>query len=343
MHKVDTASVTIRDVAKRAKVGVGTVSRVLNDHPNVSDATRARVVAAIDALDFKANRHARSLSLGRTMTVAVIAPFFTIPSSVMRLRGIEAALSQSEYDMMLLNVDNSQQRERHFDSLVRGGRADAVLVITLVPNSAEIERLQQQAIPMVIIDRNVPQVSSIYIDDYLGGKMATEHLLQLGHSKIAFISNFIDDPLLHPFELSSSRLRFEGYSAALANAGVTPNHSYHMRGGHERESARVLSLDLLQQDDPPTAIFAASDTQALGVINAAAELNIRIPDELSLIGYDNIEAAELVGLTTIHQPLYETGFLGAQALLSRLSTPAPVSSVELPVSLIVRRTTAQLS
>lgn len=336
-------NVTIRDVAKKAGVGVGTVSRVLNESPSVRESTRSRVLAAIEALQYSPNPIARRLSLGKTHTIGVIAPFFTTPSCTERLRGIESALIQTDYDFMLFNVESVPRRNYHFQNVPRKERIDGLIIITLAPTDTDIARFERNNIPTVLIDRQHVGLPFVAIDDVMGGKLATQHLIDLGHRRIGFISDFIQDPLQDPFQFSSSNDRFDGYRQALAQAEIPFQENYHIQGPHTERYAEELAGELLSLPEPPTAIFATSDTQAIGVMQAAKKLRINIPADLSLIGYDDIEIAKYLNLTTIRQPLAESGIRGVQLLLDQIQNSKDIDVQQLlPLQLVVRNTTGPL-
>jgi LacI family transcriptional regulator len=331
---------TIRDVAKQAGVGLGTVSRVINDSPQVSQATRERVMSAIATLNFVPNPTARRLSLGKTLTIAAIVPWFTRPAEVERLRGVEHTLAESEYDLVLYNVETPEKRNTYFRDVPRSERADGVLIVSLSPRDDDVERLAHSTLPIVLVDANhhsLRSLNRVITDDVAGGRAATQYLINLGHTRIGYIS----DPIDTPFNFTSSRDRLKGYRQALQAAGIPWRADFHGQGEHGRYEARRLACEMLQQPDRPTAIFAASDTQALGVLEAAQDLNLRVPEDLSVIGYDDIEISEYIGLTTIHQMLYESGKRGVELLLEVLINSAmnPQCDV-LPTRLIVRKTTA---
>jgi DNA-binding LacI/PurR family transcriptional regulator len=331
------STATIRDVAKRAGVGIGTVSRVLNNSPSVSDATRTKVLSAIEALDYTPNPIARRLSLGKTLTIAVIAPFFTRPSVVERLRGIEQVLADSEYDLIVFNVETSKRRDIYFQDVPRRERVDGLLVISLMPLEEHVQRLLQSETPTVLVDVSHPRFSQVVIDDVVGGRQATEHLLSLGHRKIGFLSDYNDST----FFFTANRDRFSGYRDALEEAGIDVRPQYSVHGEHSRESAYEMSYRLLTLPDPPTAIFATSDTLATGALEAAHDMELDVPEELSVIGYDDIEMAEYLNLTTIRQRLFESGVRGGELLLEALDSPPPEPrQVVLPTDLVVRATTA---
>ncbi|MCK5427900.1 MAG: LacI family DNA-binding transcriptional regulator [Anaerolineales bacterium] len=340
METVPVKPATIRDVAKLAGVGLGTVSRVINNSPLVSEATRERVNLAIADLTYVPNPTARRLSLRKTLTIAAIAPFFTRPSFTERLRGIENSLAESEYDLIIYNVETVERRESLIREIPRRERVDGVIIIALSPREEDIPFLSQADVPVVLVDTNHPSLTMlnrVVVDDIEGGYTATQHLINLGHRRIGYIS----DPLENPFNFTSSLYRYRGYTQALEDAGISYRHDYHGQGEHGRYEAHRLSKQMLSLPDRPTAIFAASDTQAMGVMEAARELKMRIPDDLSVIGYDDIEVAEYLGLTTIRQLLFESGQRGVDILLNALENPSkgPVCE-KLPTELIVRQTTA---
>src|SRR3954462_9956679 len=340
MESLPTISTTIADVATRAGVGVATVSRVLNRRPNVRPATRAKVLEAIDALNYRPSPLARNLSLRRTHVIGVVVPFFTSPSAVERLRGVATALARSPYDLMLFDIESEDRREHAFQIFDRGDRSDGLLMISLIPPDDEIERLRTARLPCVLIDAPHPAVPCIVIDDVRGGELATSHLIELGHSRIGFLG---DSPP-PPFRFAASRDRTRGYEQALEHAGIELRPEYVREGTQSHHVARSTAIDLLRLPQPPTAIFAASDTQALGVLEAARILGLRVPEELSVVGFDDIEVAAYVGLTTVRQPLFESGRLGAELLLEMISggvqDNADRKTEELAVELVVRATTA---
>lgn len=328
---------TIQDVAARAKVSVGTVSRVLNNSPLLSPRTREKVLDAIRELDYRPSQLARSLSLGRTNTVGVIVPFFTQASVVQRLRGVVDTLRGTGYDLVLFSVDSPAQREEHLRNLVRRDRAEGLLIFSLRPQDRDAERFRSARVPVVLVDAVHPSLPHVIVDDVQGGFLATRHLLDLGHRRIAFVG----DPVDNPFGFTSSRDRRDGFLRALAEKGIAPPAAYLKEGAHGRHVAHRLTSELLGLPEPPTAIFAASDTQALGVQEAAQQAGLSVPGDLSIIGFDDIEVAPYVGLTTVRQPLYETGARGAELLLAGLrgQTMEPVREV-LPLEVVARKTTA---
>jgi LacI family transcriptional regulator len=327
---------TIAQVAKQAGVGVATVSRVLNCSPAVRDETRRRVLDAIADLGYSPNAAARALSTGRTRAIGVVAPFFTRPSVIERVRGISRVLAGGGYQLVLFGVEQPCERTAYFRALPEGGGLDGLLSISLCPSDGELERFAAAGVPVVLIDHPHPFVTAVHTDDHAGGRAATEHLLELGHTRIAFLGDHEDGE----FGFTSSALRRAGYEAALADAGVDVDPALVRRGPHEREAAAALTFELLGGDDPPTALFAASDTQAVAALEAARGQGASVPGDLSIVGYDDIELARYLGLTTVAQPLEESGTLGAELLLAALEG-VPASGRKLQVELIARSTTGK--
>jgi DNA-binding LacI/PurR family transcriptional regulator len=325
----------IADVAALAGVGVATVSRVMNGSAQVRPATRDRVLEAIRTLNYRPSSVARNLSLQRTMVVAALLPWFTNPSAVQRVRGIVEGLSSSRYDLMVFDIESEARQRRAFELFDRGDRADGLLVVSTLPPEQEVERIRAARIPCILVDAVHPALPSIAVDDVAGGELATRHLVELGHRRIALIG---DPPPEFRFEWSRDRTR--GYERALHQAGIEVRPEYVREGTRLLHVARAIAAELLTLPERPTAIFASSDTQALGTLEAARTLGIRVPQELSVIGFDDIEVASYVGLTTVRQPLAESGRRGAELLLRALGgRPVDLRTELLPLELVVRGTT----
>ena len=333
-------AVTIRDVARHAGVSVATTSRVLNGKDVVNAQTRSRILTVMEELGFTPSPAARRLSLGRTLTIGVVVSFLTRPQATERLRGVDLVLTDSDFDLVIYNVETVQKRDHYLGTLAESQRTDGLLVLSLPPVDAAVPSLLRSPIPVVFVDVHTPSVDAmprVVGDDAAGGAMAARHLLDLGHTAIGFVGDAVADP----FGFTSSRDREMGLVRELARAGITIPPEWVGHGAHGRYQARDLAHAMLSRDRRPTAIFTASDTQALGVVAAARELGLHVPDDLSVIGYDDIEAADYVGLTTISQQLLESGRRGAETLLAEIdarSEQAPV--VRLEPELVVRATTA---
>lgn len=333
-------TVTIRDVARQAGVSVATVSRAINGKQVVSAQTRDRILSVMQDLNFSPSPAARSLSLGRTLTVGVVVSFLTRPQAAERLRGVDAVLADSEFDLVIYNVESVQKRNHYLGTLAQSQRTDGLLVMSLPPQPDAVHALSQGPIPVVFIDvhtTSVAAMSRVVGDDVAGGALAARHLLALGHRAIGFIGDAAEDP----FGFTSSRDRQDGLIRELLSAGITIPPEWIGHGAHGRYEARELAHGMLSGNVRPTAIFAASDTQALGVIAAAREAGLHVPDDLSVIGYDDIESADYVGLTTISQQLVESGRRGAEILLAEIEHRSEQPRIaQLAPELVIRATTA---
>jgi LacI family transcriptional regulator len=324
-------TVTIRDVARHAGVSVATASRALNGKDVVNPATRDRILSVMEELGFSPSPAARRLSLGRTLTVGVVVSFLTRPQAAERLRGVDAVLTDSEFDLVIYNVESVQKRDHYLGTLAQSQRTDGLIAVPV---------LTRGPVPVVFIDVHTPAIAAmprVVGDDAAGGALAARHLLDLGHTAIGFVGDALQDP----FGFTSSRDREQGLIDELTRAGISIPPAWVGHGAHGRYEARELAHQMLASESRPTAIFTASDTQALGVIAAAREIGLHVPDDLSVIGYDDIEAADYVGLTTVRQQLLESGRHGAEVLLAEISARSdqpPV--VHLAPELVVRATTA---
>lgn len=328
--------VTILDVAQRAGVGVGTVSRVINDSPHVSDATRAKVQAVIEELGYRPSTVARALSSGRSSTIAVIAPHATRPSVVERLRGIIDVIGTDEYDLTLCSVQSPAQREFFINKHATLQRATGAILVSTDVAQHELEAFADSEVPVVVLDHEAEGAPSVVIDDHAAGALAAEHLISLGHRRIGLVG----DTDTGDYRSRASVQRQHGFRGALLSAGISEPTSLERTGDHSEHSAHVEASALLKLDEPPTAIFATSDTSAIGVLQAARELGKAVPEELSVLGFDDLWVARLFELSTVSQPLYESGVTAARILLDMVAGNEVAQRTELPVRLVVRTTTA---
>jgi LacI family transcriptional regulator len=330
------ARITVYEVAARAGVSISTVSRVLNSPDKVSEPTRSRVMSAVDDLGFvpKAEAAARARKIqGR---IGVLAPFFTYPSFVQRLRGVAAALADSSYELVIYVVDSAVQRDAYLSTLSVTRRVDALIVMALPFGDAIAERLLAHDLATVLVEFARPGFSSIEIDNRAGGRMAAEYLLGQGYERLAFVG----DTDLPEYAIHTSDARLDGYRAALAAAGVPLPDDYVALAPHGQEPARRATRALLSLPTPPNAVFAASDTQAMGVLKAARECGVSVPRDLAVLGFDDLEAADYIGLSTVRQPLDESGRIAADLVLRLLASG--VSSpqrIRLSLTLAPRETT----
>jgi len=271
--------------------------------------------------------------------MGVVVPFFTHASAVERLRGVVDELRGSRYDVVLFNVESPLHRDEHFANLLRRDRADGLLIVSLPPPPAALARLAAEGVPIVLVDARGEGVPTVVTDDVAGGREATSHLVALGHERIAFIG---DSPN-NPFGFTSSACREQGYRRTLADAGIPFDHRFVRHGAHERAVGRRLAEQLLALADRPTAIFAASDVLATGVLEAARAADVDVPGDLSVVGFDDIRFARYMEppLTTVSQPMRAIGEGTVRLLLAILSdgTVTP-DSVTLPHTLVTRGSTA---
>jgi LacI family transcriptional regulator len=326
---------TIYDVAERAGVSITTVSRMLNAPDKVNPETRERILAAIDNLGFVPKAEARARALQQTGRIGVITPFFTAPSFVQRLRGVASVLSKENYELVIYTVESAAHMESYFASLPLTGNLDGLIVMSLPISDANVHRLGTHHVQTVLIEYPHPHLSSVEIDDVAGGRMATEYLIQKGHRRIAFLGDTdLPEYAIHPVSL-----RLTGFRQVLQGAGIPLPEEFVRLAPYTQEQTRQAAGELLSLPNPPTAIFAATDFQALGVLKAARQLGIDVPRQLAVIGFDDLDMAEYADLTTIRQHLDESGRLAVEILFSRIADPSrPPQHIHLPPTLIERQT-----
>src|SRR2546421_4322475 len=280
---------TIADVAAASGVGVGTVSRVINGAPNVREATRFAVLKVIDQLGYRPSHLAASLSRGTARTMAIVVPHLTRPSVVMRLAGALAVLDEQGYDTVVCNVDTPQQRDHHLAALTKRHRADGVIVVSLRLSRQQLESFQRAGVPLVTVGVLAPGVPQTVTDDVTGGRLATEHLLSLGHRRIGFVGDTAHRMSPANLGFSSSQHRLRGYRQALAAAGVDYDPGLVRRGPFGPANAQALAARLLALPVRPSAIFAAADTQAVGGLPGAERCGLAVPGTLAVCVVYEIE------------------------------------------------------
>jgi DNA-binding LacI/PurR family transcriptional regulator len=329
------AEATVYDVAEKAGVSIATVSRVFNSPEKVNEVTRARVLAAIDALGFVPKAEAVARARKANGQIGVLAPFITFPAFVQRLRGVARALASSPYDLVVYTVDSSARRDGYLTSLPLNRRLDGLIVMSLTVDDADARRLVTHELETVLIEFNHPSFSSIEIDDQAGGRMVAEYFIAQGHRRCAFVGE-IDLP---DYSIRPSDKRRLGYCQALQEAGLSLPDEYVALAAQGLEPAQQQAHYLLDLPEPPTAIFASNDTQAMGVLKAARERGVAIPSTLAVIGFDDQDIADYLGLTTIRQHLDESGRVAVELLLSRLADRSrPLQHIRLPLTLVKRET-----
>ena len=282
------------------------------------EATRAKVLRAIEQLGYSPSHLAAALSRGTPRTVAIVIPHLTRPSSVERLAGALAVLARYEYDTMVCNVDTPAQRDHFLATMVTRHRADGVIVMSLPLRRSQLAAFAAAGLPLVTVDVRAPGVPQTVIDDVAAGRLATDHLLGLGHKRIGFIGDRVQRAVATALGFTASHRRLAGYRQALTAAGLVPDQALIRLGPHGPANAEAMAAELLGLPDPPSAIFAASDTQAMGVLAAADRSGAEVPRDLSVIGFDDIQSAALLGLSTVRQPLEHSGAQGAERLCALL-------------------------
>lgn len=327
---------TIEDVATAAGVSVATVSRALRNLPNVADSTRARVEAAALELEYHADPAASRLATGRSRSVAVVVQLLNGWYSSQVVAGVEAVCAESGYDTIVVGVGPGSHGENLFSpssSIHR--RVDAIIFVDVRVSSGELETLSSQSLALVSVGHELPQIPSVGIDDVEVGRIAARHLIGLGHRRIGLINGPDELPFVVPHQ------RENGFEEAMRAEGIEPDPSLYIPGNFTVQDGADALSTLMDRDDPPTAIFALADEMAFGVILAANERGVRIPEDVSLVGVDDHDVAPVVGLTTVHQDVAEHGARAARLVVDQLAHREHAADPEpAPIRLIIRRTTA---
>lgn len=333
---------TVRELASQAGVSPMTVSRVLNKRPDVAPDTRERVERIIAQSGFVPTRSARTDRGRRHGLIDLVVPALDTPYSLEIARGVEAALERTGYRMVLSCTYSSSlepaKQERMWLTKLSASKTDGAILVLYADQSRRLGALRRRDIPFVVVDPGDdlgPDVPSVGATNWAGARAATEYLLSLGHRRVAFIGGML--PLL------CSEERLSGYRSALEAAGVTVAPELVRPGNFLPDMGYKQTLELMELPEPPTAIFAGSDGQAIGVYAALRELGKRVPEDVSVVGFDDISLAQLVtpALTTVHQPLADMGRAAARQLLRMLDGRALDSlRIQLATTLVIRGSTA---
>ncbi|WP_329281913.1 LacI family DNA-binding transcriptional regulator [Streptomyces sp. NBC_01451] len=332
-------TVSITDVARVAGVSASTVSRALRGRPGVSDEVRAQIAAVAAQLGYTASRSASSLASGRTFTIGVVAPHIGRWFFGTVLDAAETVFSAAGYDVLLYNLGSPDARKRFFTRLPVRKRVDAVLSL-LIPDLEEEEALRSLGVPLATTVGGARDGFTVVgIDDHAGATSAVRHLVNLGHRRIGMISGESE-----PLHWTTPIARRQGYLDVLTEAGIAHDPALEADGGYTVEGGERAMTELLAVSRPPTAVFAQSDEMAMGALRALRRHRLRAPDDVSVIGFDDHELAEVIGLTTIAQPVPAQGSEAARLLLRQLdgpdAEPAPTGQVRMPINLVLRETTA---
>lgn len=301
-------------MARQAQVSKSTVSRVLNNLPVVNAETRRRVLEAMKELSYTPNAMARGLSIKRSRTIGLVLSDITNPFLTEVARGVEDIMNGYSYNVILCNTDGRVEKEAAYTRLLLEKRVDGIIYTSVKIEATDLSELRRYGIPFVLAGRALPNFDSdlVIVDDELGGFQATQHLLELGHRRIGYIRGTPG--------ASATEDRQKGYERALTQAEVEVDPDLIVEGDFKQEGGYKAAKTLLSLPERPTAIFAANDFMAIGALEALYEANLRVPEDIALVGFDDISFARLhtIQLTTVAQPKYELGAIAARLLLGRI-------------------------
>ncbi len=329
---------TLEDIARMAGVSRSTVSRVLNNHPNVRPEVRERVWEVIRRVGYQPHAAARSLATRRSQVLGLVIPeavstLFTDPFFPELIRGMTDACYARGYLLTLALFQSPEQGRRLLHRLLSSHAVDGLIVASARLNDPLIPRLLEDGFPFVSIGRHPdPRVSFVDADNVAGARMAVEYLIRRGHTRIATITG--------PMDMAAAQDRLEGYRQALRARGLPLDRRYIVEGDFTQEGGRAAMQQLLGLQPRPTAVFAASDAMAMGALKAAREAGLRVPGEVTVVGFDDIPQAAYLEppLTTVRQPIVRMGALAVQLLVEQVERGAQPQRVVLPVELVVRGT-----
>ncbi len=328
---------TMAEIAALAGVSKPTVSKVMNGQPGVATATRERVERVIAEWGYVRNGAARALSAGRVGSMNLVMSEVDSPYFVEIIRGVEETLERAALSMVLTTTHEEEQRHRRWMARVIEHGTDGVILVLPDEHASYVEELRRHGIPFAVVDdrgESLPDVPSVGATNFAGGFAATEYLLSLEHRRIAVIGG-------QPYKCTMARIA--GYRAALQEAGVPVDPLLVQPGSFQAKAGYAAANALLDVPEPPTAIFAGNDLQAMGVYRALYERGLRVPDDMSVVGFDDVPLTALLtpALTTVRQPVREMGALATRMLLRIVAGETLESArVELATSLMVRESCA---
>jgi LacI family transcriptional regulator len=332
-EKTPFSNITIIDVAREAGVSYGTVSRVINDSPNVKEETRERVKEVIDRMGFVGNRSARSLVSGKSHVIGLLIPDLGTAYIGEIIRGIDMEMETAHYNLMLYTTHRRETKEAgYISSLIQSGVDGVILILPRNP-AKFLEKLRSLNFPYVLVDHQGidDRGPAVGASNYQGAYDATEYLIQQGHSRIAFITGSMD--------LGCSQERLKGYQAALQKNAIPVESEWIIEGDFEQAAGYEGGKKLMSLSKRPTAVFASNDMMAFGVMDAVRDLGLKIPGDISVIGFDDIfqSSQTMPGLTTVHQPLEQMGREATRMLMEMMSErEIKPGKVDLPTRLVLR-------
>jgi LacI family transcriptional regulator len=337
--------VTIREVARQAKVSVGTVSNVLADSASVRAELRRRVEEAMRGLDYHPNQIARSLKTRQTKTLGMVISDITNPFFPQVVRGAEDAAIDSGYLLITLNTDDNPERERRALSMLRAQKVDGLLLTVAATREdmKHVEQFRASGLHIVCIDRKVPNIPLDFVcsDNTRGARMCMQHLLSRGHRRIGYLSGSAG--------LFTAETRLDGFRQALEDAGIGVDPRLVRHGDFRLESGYRLAKEMLLEHEPPTALFASNAMMGFGALKAINELGLRCPEDVALAMFDDVPFGDVIQprLTVVAQPAYEIGRVGAELLIARLegreTSTEPVCRMLAPELLVRESTIARRS
>ncbi|MFZ1081502.1 MAG: LacI family DNA-binding transcriptional regulator [Candidatus Kryptoniota bacterium] len=312
--------VTIYDIAREASVGLGTVSRVLNNHPSVTPETRKRVKDVLKRLKYQPHTYAQRLARRQSETISAIIPFFTNYFFIEVLQGVQDKISQLGYDLVLYGVNNIDQVEAYIARALQRGKVDGILFFSMKLPDKIVTRLKETTVPMVLVDTTHSDFDSISVANTEGAYAATTHLIELGHGTVGMVdAKLVSTPAIE---------RLQGYKQALTNHGIKFSENLVKMGinnkqdGFNREAGYEAMMEFIKMgEEMPKAFFVSSDIQAMGAITALNENKFRVPEDVVVVGFDDIELAKHIKLTTMRQPMYQIGVLAIERLVARMANP----------------------
>jgi LacI family transcriptional regulator, repressor for deo operon, udp, cdd, tsx, nupC, and nupG len=328
-------SASIEDVARLAGVSIATVSRSLRGLPEVAPATRARVLDAARELDYVASPFAARLASGRTSTVGVVVPFVNRWFFAEVLGAIQKVLAAAECDLLLFNLDDPEGRAAFFRDLPVRKRVDSVVIVSLTLAEAEEEAIRSIGVPIGLVGSTSPGCESVGIDDIASAEMAVDHLVAMGHQRIGLIGGDTEDPMRFTPPLH----RRDGYLNALKRADIEPDPTLEALGYFTVDGGESAMRTILSRANPPTAVFAESDEMAFGAIRAIRRAGLSVGQDVAVIGFDDHASADLLDLSTVHQPVAAQGTVIAEAVLRATVAGESTGDAVLPTELVVRGST----
>ncbi|MCX6136008.1 MAG: LacI family DNA-binding transcriptional regulator [Ignavibacteriales bacterium] len=328
--------ITIYDIAREAKVGIGTVSRVFNNNPNVTIETRKKVLAVSKRLHYVPHAYAQGLARKRTNTLAAIIPFFTNYFFIEVLKGVQDKCAALGYDLILYGINHPSEVEPYLNKSIQRGRVDGILYFSMKLPVDFAKRFHGVTKPLVLVDSFDESCDSLFVENLEAAKIATGHLISLGHQNVGLI-----DGNMSSFP---ARQRLEGFKHAMAEAGLGINEKAVVIStttkldGFSRDAGYLAMKEMMTLGAAmPTAIVISSDVQAIGAISALRERGMKVPEDVAIVSFDDIELAVHFGLTTMRQPMYEMGELAVEKLVQRFEHPdAPPSHQTFLPRLVVR-------